>query len=104
MLPGGIFKAINGTDGTITIPGLGAVVGIFHKWTLTRSEENAPGNPVWTLRGVLSYRNATLLTNESLDKQFKLVLSRDKVIELCSFKELKLVDHNLIVEGVTQCQ
>jgi hypothetical protein len=104
MLPGMIIRSFSGKEGEISIPGLGAVVGTFHKWTLTRPADDAPGNPVWTLQAVMSYVNATLLLNESVDKRFTLRLSREKKIELCSFESMKLDGLSLLVEGVTQCQ
>jgi hypothetical protein len=104
MIPGMIVRTFSGKEGEITIPGLGAVVGTFHKWTLMRPVDDARGTPVWNLQAVLSYSNPTLLLNEHISKRIKLVLNKDRTIELCGFAKLRLEGASLLVEGVIQCQ
>ena len=98
------MRSFSGREGEITIPGLGAVVGTFHTWTLKRPADDASGNPKWILQAVLSYSNPTLLLNEQISKKFILVLSKDKKIELCDFESIKLEGASLLVDGVIQCQ
>lgn len=100
----GIFRSFSGKEGEISIPGLGAVVGTFHSWTLKRSEENASGNPKWTLQAVLSYSNASLMSNAAITKHITLVLNKKMKFELCGYESLKLEGASLLVEGVVQCQ
>lgn len=104
MVPGMIVRSFSGKEGEIVVPGLGAVVGTFHKWTLMRPADDAPGNPVWTLQAVLSYSNNTLLLNEQLNKKFVLFLSKDKKIELCGYESMRLEGASLLLDGVIQCQ
>ncbi len=99
-----IVRTFSGKEGEITIPGLGAVVGTFHKWTLMRPVDDAPGNPVWNLQAVLSYSNPTLLQNEWLEKKFILILNKDTKIEICSYETMRLEGASLLLEGVIQCQ
>jgi hypothetical protein len=104
MVPGMVIRSFSGREGEIFIPGLGAVVGTFHQWTLRRPEENATGNPRWTLQAVLSYSNQTLLLNDMLEKRFTLVLNKTRKIELCGYESMKLEGNSLLLEGVIQCQ
>jgi len=104
LVPGMIVRTFSGKEGEITIPGLGAVVGTFHTWTLLRPVEDARGTPVWNLQAVLSYSNPTLLLNEQISKRFICVLNKDTKIELCGFEKLRLEGASLLVEGVIQCQ
>jgi hypothetical protein len=99
------FSTLSGKDGEITVVGLGAVVGTFHSWTLTRPADDARGNPGWTLRAVLSWSNETMLKSEILDKRIILRLNSEKKIELCGYESMILENGiNMILEGVTQCQ
>lgn len=105
MVPGMIVRSFTGKEGTISIPGLGAVVGTFHRWTLSRPADDAPGTPVWTLQAVLAYSNPSLMKNKALDKRIVLNLNTGTKIELCDFEEMILEDEiNLILKGVIQCQ
>lgn len=105
MVPGMIVRSFSGKEGEITVPGLGAVVGTFHNWTLSRPADDAPGNPVWTLQAVLSYSNPTLLKNEALDKKVSLKLGSGTKIDLCDYEEMILENEiNLLLKGVIQCQ
>jgi hypothetical protein len=104
MVQGMIVNSFTGRDGEITIPGLGAVVGIMHKWTLQRSEERTSGTPKWTLQAVLSYVNPSLMANDLIEKSFTCVLNKTTKIKLCEYTSIKLEGTQLVVEGVVQCQ
>lgn len=104
MVPGLVINSFTGKDGKIHVPFLGAVVGTFSNWQLTRSEETTAAGPRWTLRGVLSYQNDTMLKSDLIEKHFTLILNSKSKIEICGFDEMKVEGASILVEGVVQCQ
>ena len=44
-----------------------------------------------------------MLANQQLEKNFECVLSKEKVIKICGYESLEIVDGNLIVKGIEQC-
>jgi hypothetical protein len=98
-----IIRSLRGTEGKVVVPGLGAVVATFSDWTLRR-EENGRAGPRWSLHAALSYRNESLLKNESLTKKFICVLSKEQKFEFCSYDRLVVEGITLFAEGVNQCE
>lgn len=60
-LTGIMLNELAGKQGTIRVPGLGAVLGTFDSWQFKRREKAPPEAPRWTFRGALSYVNEALL-------------------------------------------
>jgi len=72
------WRELTGKEGQVTIPSLGAVIGIMDSWKLSRREESSPGNPgLLTLRASLSYANA-LLFEQPLEKFVIIQITKDK--------------------------
>ncbi len=103
MDAGTLFRSIKGTEGKIMVPGLGAVVATFSEWTLKRREESHSAGPRWTLHGVLSYANESMVKSDKVGKRITLVLNSQQKFELCSWESLRLEGTSLLVEGVVQC-
>lgn len=80
------------------------MIGTFHSWNLFQPEENASGNPKWTLQAVFSFQKDSMLLNEHLDKRITLILNKDTKIELCDYEEIEITGVNLTIKGVVQCQ
>ena len=102
MPPGMILRSFAGFEGKATIPGLGAVAATFSRWTISRREERTLPGAEWTLHAVLSW-SGPMLANQQLEKNFECVLSKEKVIKICGYESLEIVDGNLIVKGIEQC-
>ena len=75
-MAGFTLKSVRGIEGEVTIPALGATIGTFAKWTLTRSEDGHPSADEFTLRGAFSYLNPILWADESLTKKVTIRLGR----------------------------
>lgn len=72
------WRELSGSEGRVTIPSLGAVIGIIDSWKLTRREESSPGNPgLLTLRASLSYVNP-LLFEQPLEKHVIIQITKEK--------------------------
>ena len=72
------WRELSGKDGQVTIPSLGAVIGIMERWKLTRREESSPVNPgLLTLRADLSYVNP-LLFAQPLEKYVIIQITKEK--------------------------
>lgn len=95
------IRSYSGTDGKIVVPGLGAVVGTFSRWTIRREDSGRAG-PRWSLHAVLSYHNDVLLKNDAVKKKMICVLSKDQKIEIRQYESFRLEGATLIVEGVSQ--
>jgi hypothetical protein len=102
-LSGMIFRSLKGSQGQITVPGLGAVVAEFQSWTLKRHEESRSASPIWTLHAVFRYQNDLLLKNDSLKKKIRLQLNDTTKIDICNWKSMRIDGVMLIVEGAIQC-
>lgn len=98
----GIFKQIQGKEGRITIPGLGALVGTFTSWTLTRRGEEGRESERYDLRGVLSFVNRALFEDESYTKSVEVILSKSVSVRLQEEPDTKatLNGRALTMEGV----
>lgn len=103
-VPGMIVRSFRGTEGQISVPGLGAVIAEFQSWNLVRHEEQGSAGPIWTLHAVFRYQNDLLLKNQALKKRILLRLNSDTKFDLCDWESWKVEGVQLIAEGVTQCQ
>lgn len=103
MIHGLLIKTFSGTDGTITVPGLGAVAAEFQSWKLVRREEEGTGGPYWTLHASFRFQTDLLLMNESLKKRTRLVIREGQFIDLCGWEKATIQHQQGIFEGVIQC-
>lgn len=103
MVAGAYIRNLRGTQGQITVPGIGAVVAEFQSWNLERHEDSRASNSLWTLHAVFRYQNDLLLTNDSLTKRIRLQLKEDTKIDLCNWSSFKVIGVQIIVEGCIQC-
>ena len=97
------MRSLKGSQGQITVPGLGAVVAEFQSWNLKRHEESRSASPIWTLHAVFRYQNDVLLQNNDLKKRIRLQLNENTKIDICNWKSMKVEGAQLIVEGAIQC-
>lgn len=77
------IKYLSGSDGRMTIPHLGAVIGTMDGWTLTRRGESGPDAALYDLRASFSrFFNQTLYGDPDYEKRVEVVLQRGKVFEV----------------------
>ncbi len=96
------WRELTGKEGRVTIPSLGAVIGIMDSWKLTRREESSPGNPgLLTLRASLSYANR-LLFEQPLEKYVIVQITKDKHYRVKS-ERMALVGQALVLEEAELC-
>lgn len=103
-MAGFTLKKVEGIEGEVSIPALGASIGTFAKWTLTRSEDGRSKESEFTLRGAFSYLNPTLWADESLTKRITINLGRNGTKYLLVQKpdrKTVLSGTSIIMEGVT---
>lgn len=103
-MAGFTLKAVRGIDGEVTIPALGATIGTFAKWTLTRSEDGHSTESEYVLRGAFSYLNPILWDDETLTKRLTISLGRNgKKYLLVQKPDRKTVleGTSIIMEGIT---
>ena len=94
------WRELSGREGQITIPSLGAVIGIMGDWKLARREESTPGNPgVLTLHAFLSYVNPILI-NQPLEKHVIITITKDKKYRVV-YERMALDGQNLLLEGAS---
>ncbi len=109
MVAGLLVRSLRGAEGSISVPGLGAVIATFVSWNLIRREENGSGNPSWTLHASLSYQNEILMRNETMKRKITCIIRKDRTgkvvekLEFCGYESLSLGGSSLILEGVVQC-
>lgn len=96
-----LFKRISGVRGQITIPDLGAVIGVMEKWELTRRGVES-GVHRYDLRAVFSFVNPLLFNDTDYAKEAKLVLGRSKEFraQLADSEETVLTGRVLLARGV----
>ena len=75
------FNSFSGIEGTVTVPGLGAVAGTIGRWSLRR-EDSGPNAGLYVLRASLSYVNEALMTDSDFRKEVILLLKRDRATGL----------------------
>lgn len=105
-MSGFTLKAVRGIDGEVSIPALGATIGTFAKWTLTRSEDGHSNESEFVLRGAFSYLNPVLWEDETLTKRMTIRLGRDGHQYLLVQKPDRrtvLEGASIIMEGITLC-
>jgi hypothetical protein len=103
-MAGFTLKAVRGIEGEVTIPALGATIGTFAKWTLTRSEDGRSNESEYVLRGAFSYFNPVLWEDESLQKRVTIRLGRNGTQYLLVQKPDRrtvLEGSSIIMEGIT---
>jgi hypothetical protein len=98
----GIFKTLRGTEGKVTVPHLGALVGTFTSWNLERRGDEGEDAELYNLHGVLSFVNKALFEDDSYEKSVEVRLSKNLSIRLRSAEGTKtaLNGRALVMEGV----
>jgi hypothetical protein len=102
-MPGLIFSRVEGREGEIRIPALGALIGQFQKWSLVRRGQDSPGEGLYDLRAELSYVNPHLWNDPDYTKVIRITFSRGKQYRLEQTLEgarVALEGRSLLVEGV----
>ncbi len=92
-----IWGNMVGTDGTITVPSIGAVIGTMTRWTLRREESGSGPLRPMTLRASFSYVNEALVTEASLTKEILITVRKDKRLRVTGDR-MAFVDQVLIME------
>src|SRR6185436_5825157 len=103
-MAGFTLRKVSGIEGEVSIPALGASIGTFAKWTLTRSEDGRSNESEFTLRGAFSYFNPTLWEDETLTKRVTVTLGRNgnKYLLVQKPDRKKVLEGaSIIMEGVT---
>lgn len=97
-----LFKRISGVRGQITIPDLGAVIGVMEKWELTRRGADT-GTHRYDLRAVFSFVNPLLFNDTDYVKEAKLIVGRNREFRahLADTEETVLTGRVLLARGVT---
>ena len=73
------IKYLSGSEGRMTIPLLGAVIGTMDGWTLTRRGESGPDAALYDLRASFSrFFNRPLFDDPDYDKRVEVQLQRGK--------------------------
>lgn len=105
-MAGFALKAVRGVDGEVSIPALGATIGTFAKWTLTRSEDGHSKESEFVLRGAFSYLNPILWADDTFTKRMTIRLGRNGQQYLLVQKPDRrtvLEGASIIMEGITLC-
>ena len=102
MHAGSLFNEITGSEGSITVPGLGSVVATFQSWKLTRQGKKKD-KVIWMLRGTCSYMNEPMLKSLLVKKKISLTVGKKNTILLCSWTEMNITGSNIELKGVEQC-
>jgi hypothetical protein len=105
-VPHGVFQRINGVNGTITIPALGAKIGTMSQWSLTQREGSdfaEEGDGLYDLRAVFSYLNPHLWADDDYTKQIVVVLGKTRQfrVQKASDEGTVLVGRTLLMKGVS---
>ena len=98
----GIFKSLKGSEGKVTVPHLGALVGTFTSWTLTRRGDDGPESERYNLHGIFSFVNKALFEDDEYVKSVEVRLSKTLSVRLRSDEGTKtsLNGRALVMEGV----
>jgi hypothetical protein len=100
-MPSGIYlTSLRGDRGQVTIPSLGAVIGIIEppkgSWSLRREEESRPGlGDVFLLRVVFSYLNRPMW-DSPFEKVFTVRLGKHK-----QFRLTQIEGERTVLEGLS---
>jgi hypothetical protein len=71
------LKSINGLEGVITIPSIGATIGNTSKWTLSRRDDRHGPLGVYVFQAAFSYLNTQLWSEPSLRKEIRVRLGQN---------------------------
>jgi hypothetical protein len=97
------WQSMNGVDGKVYVPSIGAVVGTINRWHLKRPEESSPGNPgLLTLQAFFSYVNAALMNDEDIPKAVEIVLTKTKHYKV-TYERMAFDGSALVLEGAKLC-
>lgn len=107
------FKEVQGTEGEIRIPELGAVIGQFRKWKLAKEvkgDDTATG--FYVFRAELKYINQALFNDRDYEHAIIVTTGRDRRartkrqyrLELAEGRTANLKGRSLLMEGVRICQ
>lgn len=93
------WQSMTGSDGSVTVPSVGAVVGTISRWSLKRPEESSPGEPgLLTLRAEFSYVNRQLMGEDSIKKAVEITIRRGKNYRVCG-ERMAFDGATLVMEG-----
>lgn len=96
-------RSLTGTEGEVSFPFIGAQVGFFKSWHLTRHEDNGAHEGPYVLRAVFSYVNP-LLWDQPLTRQVTIRVGKKSYrLEQAPDAKTELVHQQLYMEGVSLC-
>ena len=99
---GFFWRELTGREGRITIPSLGAVIGIMGDWKLSRAEESNIDNPgEMKLVAHMSYVNPILI-EQPLEKHVIVQITKDKHYRVKS-ERMALEGLTLVLERAELC-
>jgi len=97
------IRSLTGTDGEVKFPTLGAHIGTFQSWKLTRQQDNGAHDGPFILTAVFSYVNP-LLWDQPFTKSFEVRIGKKRYrLDQMPDAKCELVHKQLIMEGVTLC-
>ena len=98
------FNRLSGTEGKVTIRGLGSVVGEIANWTLTRRGEEGPHAGTFDLRVVFSFLVPALMLDPDYNEDREIVMTVSKGrafrLKLDAPERMALQGKVLFMEGV----
>ena len=99
------LKAINGVEGNITIPSIGADIGTTAKWSLSRRDDRHGQPGVYVFQAAFSYLNMPLFREESLKKEIRVRVQKDskwyRVEKVAGTSIQYYSDNQFVMEEVT---
>jgi len=96
----GLFKSLRGEEGYIEAKYIGAPIGTFVSWSLTRRGEAGPAAGLYDLYAVFRYVNTALFEDPDYEKEIVLKLSKSKRLRIVGGQRTELVGKQLRMEGV----
>lgn len=106
-MPGFRFNKVEGREGSVTIPRIGALIGTMQSWRLNRRGDDGPSGGLFDLRAVFSYVNPHLFNDPEYapDLRIRIQFSRGKEYEceVQSGSKVVLEGRSLVIEGVKLC-
>lgn len=98
------LKSIQGVEGQVLIPSMGATIGTTVKWSLHRREDRNGPIGIYTFRAVMNYLNPHLFNETAFSKEVRLRVGKDgKVyrLEQVQGASVDLQGPNLVMEEVS---
>jgi len=104
-----LVNKIVGAEGKVELPELGAVVGQFQKWTVSKErKEDGTATGRLKFRGELKYINKSLFNDPDYERQVIITLQRDRRartkkqyrVDLMDSGKVSLQGRVLLMEGV----